>query len=207
MGLQVDIDWKKLEKVPLQARAGILAGVVALIGGLFFYFMYLPEKQQLEREEGRLATVQREYNENKAIADNLATFQEEVDRLNERFEIALRKLPDTTEIDQILIDLPNLAREEELIVRTFRPGSDQPQDFYARVPLSLEVSGTYHQVARFFEKVGRLDRIINIGNISLSPTRGSGADVLDVSVNAQTYKFVERAQQPQTAQQQQRRRR
>lgn len=204
MGLQVDIDWKQIEKVPLQARVGILAGLLALIGGLFFYFMYLPQQQQLQREQDRLAQVQREYNENKAIADNLETFQAEVDRLNERFEIALRQLPDTSEIDQILIDLPNLAREEELTVRTFRPGSDQQQDFYARVPLTLELTGSYHQIARFFEKVGRLDRIINIGNIALSPSRGDDAE-LDVRVSAETYRFVERAEAPQTAQRQQRR--
>jgi type IV pilus assembly protein PilO len=195
MGLQVNINWKQLEKIPLKQKAAGLVALVVLMVGLYFYFLHLPKQKELVKLQGTLAQVQREYNEKKAIADNLPTFQEEVRRLNERFVVVLEKLPTSSDIDQILIDLPNLAKEEELIVKSFRPGRDVPRGFYAAVPLSLSLVGDYNRLAKFFEKVGRLNRIIAVGDIALKP----GTDGLEATVSAQTFKFIQEPATPAAA--------
>jgi type IV pilus assembly protein PilO len=190
---QLNINWQAIEKFPVRNKLIILAVLCGLIGGLFFYFMYLPQQKQLDKLNADLETAQRQYNEKKAIADNLQTFQEEVRRLNEKLAQALTKLPSTTEIDKILIDVPNLAKEEELVVATFRPGKEGPKGFYAEIPLTLQVQGGYNRIAKFLEKVGKLNRIISIGNISLS-TQGKATAVdakLNADISALTYKFVE----------------
>ena len=195
MALQININWQQLEKIPVKTKAAAVVGLALLIAGLFFYFVYLPKQKELDLLNEQLATVQRSYNEKKAIADNLPTFQEEVRRLNERLSLALAKLPNTAEIDKILIDVPNLAKEEELVVKVFRPGKESPKDFYAVVPLSLELQGSYNRLAKFLEKVAKLNRIISIGDIVLGggTARPDGQVILKATVQAQTYTFVEKA--------------
>jgi type IV pilus assembly protein PilO len=198
MGLQlnVKVNWQQLEKIPLQNKVAGLLAVCALIGGLFFYFVYLPKDKELKGLNGRLARAERVYNEKKAIADNLQTFQEEVRRLNEKLDIALAKLPNTAEIDKILMDMPTLAKEEELVVGSFRPGKETPRGFYAAVPLSLELSGPYNRLAKFFEKVAKLNRIISVKDVRLSSSgKTSGQNVLlKATVAAETYTFIDTPQ-------------
>lgn len=205
MGLQlkVNVNWQQLEKIPLKNKVAGLVFACVLIGGLFFYFMYLPKQKELGNLERQLADVQRQYNEKKAIADNLQTFQEEVRRLNEKLAQALTKLPNTAEIDRILIDLPNLAKEEELTVVNFKPGKEQPKGFYAEVPLTLSLRGPYNKLAKFYEKVGRLNRIISVDETSLvveNAKNTEGVIMLKADVLANTYTFVEQQQAPAGAQ-------
>lgn len=196
MGLQlkVNINWQQFEAIPLKNKVAGLVFACALIGGLFFYFMYLPKQKELGTLETQLANVQRQYNEKKAIADNLQTFQEEVRRLNEKLAQALTKLPNTAEIDRILIDLPNLAKEEELTVVNFKPGKEVLKGFYAEVPLTLSLRGSYNKLAKFYEKVGRLNRIISIDETALAvePSKNfDGSVMLKAEVLANTYTFVD----------------
>lgn len=199
MGLQLNqlnVNWQQFEKIPLRNKVIGLAVAAALIAGLFFYFMYLPKQKELAQLKSRLADVQRQYNEKKAIADNLQTFQEEVRRLDEKLAQALVKLPNTAEIDKILIDLPNLAKEEELTVVSFKPGSETGKGFYAEVPLQLSLRGAYGKLAKFFEKVGRLNRIISIGDTTLVSDKAKmpdGSMLLKADVVARTYTFVQNA--------------
>lgn len=198
MALQININWQQLEKIPLKTKIAALAGLSLLMAGLFFYFMYLPKQKELATLNEQLAKVQLSYNEKKAIADNLPTFQEEVRRLNERLSLALAKLPNTAEIDKVLVDVPNLAKEEELVVKVFRPGKESPKDFYAVVPLNLELAGTYNRLAKFLEKVAKLNRIISIGDITLGSgvVRPDGQVILKATVQADTYTFVDQTQKP-----------
>ncbi len=195
MALQVNINWQQLEKVPVKTKAAVLVAVLALIGGLFYYFLYLPKSQELDQLNQQLAELQREYNATKAIADNLPTFEEEVRRLNERFAVALTKLPNSAEIDKILIDLPNLAKEEELGVKSFKPAPNRGKGFYAVVPLNLKMTGPYNRLAKFFEKIGRLNRIIAVRDVKFRVLSGKGVRegevTLDADVQAETYTFVE----------------
>ena len=195
MGLQLDqlnINWQQIEKIPIRNKLIGLGVLCALLGGLFFYFMYLPKQKELDGLNEELAASQRKYNEKKAIADNLQTFQEEVRRLNEKLALALTKLPNTAEIDKILIDVPNLAKEEELVVGSFKPGKESGQGFYAEVPFDLTLVGSYNRIAKFFEKVGKLNRIISIGAISLgSPKSTADGTTLQANVHATTFTFVE----------------
>ena len=205
MGLNVDlknidlkklnINWQQLEKVPVKIRAAVVGGLCVLIAVLFVYFVYLPMQKQIAGLNEQLVTAQRNYNEKKAIADNLPTFQEEVRRLNERLALALTKLPNTTEIDRILVDVPNLAKEEELVVTRFNPGREMPKDFYSVVPLQLQLKGSYGRLAKFFEKVSKLNRIISVGDVSFEgpDTRPDGQVLLSASVQASTYTFLGKA--------------
>lgn len=197
---QLNINWQAIEKYPTRNKVIILLVVCGLLGGLFFYFMYLPKQKELDGLNIELDAAQRTYNEKKAIADNLQTFQEEVRRLNEKLALALTKLPNTSEIDKILIDLPNLAKEEELVVASFKPGAQSAKGFYAEIPISLSLQGAYNRMAKFFEKIAKLNRIIAVGNVTFTgPRPGPDGVRLNAEVQAFTYAFIEQKGDPKDA--------
>jgi type IV pilus assembly protein PilO len=149
-------------------KTGIVAVVALLLGGGFFQFglsPYLEERSQLlenkQTLEQQLATERR-------IARNLPKYEEEVKALEVKLRLALQELPDRKQIDQLLASVSDLARKAGLEVSLFKPDSVVPRDFYEEVPVLMSVEGTYHQVATFFDEVGRMDRIVNIRcNVSI----------------------------------------
>ena len=79
--------------------------------------------------------------------------------------------------------------ESNLDMPNFRPQNNRKKGFYAEVPISLKIRGTYHNIAVFFEKVGNMERIMNIQNVTMKPEK-ERSTVLDVTCNAITYTFV-----------------
>jgi type IV pilus assembly protein PilO len=75
----------------------------------------------------------------------------------------------------------------------FEPKNEKRKEFYAEIPVDIDVTGNYHQVATFFDKVANLPRIVNIRNIKMVPTKGNlgGGKALKTTCQAVTYKFIE----------------
>ena len=86
--------------------------------------------------------------------------------------------------------ITKLAVDSNLDIPKFTPQKNRVKGFYAEVPISLSIKGTYHDVAIFFEKVGNMERIMNIQNVTMKPERESST-VLNVTCDAITYTFVE----------------
>jgi type IV pilus assembly protein PilO len=73
----------------------------------------------------------------------------------------------------------------------FKPNGEVPKGFYAELPIQLRLSGTYHDIALFFDKIGKLERIVNVSDIELgAPKKENGQIVLDVTCNATTFQFT-----------------
>ncbi|GAB4267277.1 MAG: type 4a pilus biogenesis protein PilO [Deferrisomatales bacterium] len=148
--------------------------------------------ERLRALQERYDRLGKELRENQAIAENLPRVKEEVARLDEELARALEKLPDKEEIPTLLQTISDLGKEAGLEFLLFKPGSPTPKDFYAEVPLEMQVRGRYHDLAVFFDKVGRLPRIVTIQNTDFgSPKPGPGGVMLTVSCRAVTFKFLE----------------
>ncbi len=168
---------------------------VVLLG--YYFAGFQPRVRTLRSLEDQYARLGKELRENQAIADNLPRVKEEVARLDEKLAEALQKLPDKDEIPSLLQTISDLGRDSGLEFLLFKPGTAVPKDFYAEVPLEMQLLGRYHDVATFFDKVGRLPRIVTIQNSSFgSPKAGPGGVKLTVSCRAVTFKFLEPGQQP-----------
>jgi type IV pilus assembly protein PilO len=88
-----------------------------------------------------------------------------------QFAEALNLLPNTKEIPALLKTITQLGTDSQLEFVLFSPQRERPKDFYMEIPVSIQVSGSYHNVAVFFDKVGRMDRIINILNVDMKPEK------------------------------------
>lgn len=192
MAVNIKINLEVIKKLPIKQKAYILAGVLVLISGLYWYFLYKPKSVELAGLVANLEKLKAELNESKAIAADLPKFKEEVARLNEELKNALLELPDKKEIPSLLTNISNLGTSSGLEFIRFKPLAEAPAGFYAKVPVEINVKGAFHEVATFFEQVGKLSRIVNITDVNMGSAKEEGGKlILTTSCLATTYRFIE----------------
>lgn len=180
---------EKIGKLSKLYRALLCLCIFALLIGPFAYFSFLPKisnidalKKESETLQTRLATAQ-------AKAKQLKYYQDKLKEAEMEFKVVMKKLPEKTEIPSLLSSVSQSGRDAGMEFLLFQPMPERVKDFYAEIPVSIAVTGNYHNVALFFDKVARLSRIVNIENINM--TAAKGTSMLETSCTAVTYRFVE----------------
>lgn len=187
---------EKIIKLPAYQRILLLLLLLGVIAGAFVWFVFLPQQEELKRLQEESRRLEVRLQQDQRIANNLPKFQAEYERLKKRLEDALTELPNKQEIPSLLTSIAAVAKDNGLDVVRFQPGGEVNKGFYAEVPVSLRLSGTYHQVALFSYAVSKLPRIVNLVNLDLKPKNTEGGRaILDVSCTAVTFRFVENAPQ------------
>ena len=187
------VEW--VLKRPRYQRVLMLMSVLAIIVGLFVWLMLLPKQEEYTVLISQRASLQLKLDSDRRIAANLPTFKAEYENMLAQLDQALTELPNGREIPKLLTSISSRAKGSGLEVLSFRPGSEVPKGFYAEVPVSLKVKGTFHQVANFFYAVGTLPRIVNINNVKIGVknSQNTGANTLSVDCLATTFRFIENA--------------
>lgn len=186
-----------LSRLNTPARIGIGALLMALAAVVYFVVFYGDLATSIKAEEGRrrqladqLAEAQKAQH---AYQVDLAELAERQQRQRELNKI----LPATTEYPAFLSAIQSVANTAGVNLSAWTPQDEAPSQFYARVPMRLELTGRYHQIAKFFYNVGQLDRIINIENISLTNPVQRGDDVvLKVSALATAFHSIDESKRP-----------
>ncbi|MBI2369773.1 MAG: type 4a pilus biogenesis protein PilO [Deltaproteobacteria bacterium] len=186
------LDLEAFNRLPGSKKALVILVGVGLLMAAFYMLLYEPQLAQITALKQKLTQLQRQIQEHQAVARDLPKFREENQQLRQQLAQALQLLPDQKEIPSLLSAVSRLGRESGLEFLLFKPGSEVPQGFYARIPVEIEVTGTYHQLAHFFDQVGRLPRIVNIHNLNLGNAQDAGGQMrLRGQFVATTYRFVE----------------
>ena len=195
MALTVD----SILKLPRSKKIMLLVAVLLVLTGAYYYFLYAPEKRNLDVLEAKYNTLAKQLQESKAIHRDLEKFEAEVNKLNAELAVARTQLPDEKEIPEILKNISSLGKESNLEFVLFRPKPEEPQQFYAKVPIDLAVIGHYHDLGVFFDKVSKLPRIINVVDFNITrpkDARGKGEVKDDTAIRTScllnTYRFVEK---------------
>ena len=173
----------------------ILAVILCILGGLYLKTFILPEREDLSNVQRQMDKLMKELNESKAITRDLQTYKDQVKKLDEELTHALKQLPNEREIPEILKNISGLGKESQLEFVLFRPKPEEPQQFYARVPIELILVGTYHHTGTFFDKVSKLPRIINVVDFNMvrakETSRATDEVLVRVSCMVNTYRFIE----------------
>jgi len=168
-----------LAKLPGAAKFGIGIALLALVAVAYFVVFYGDLASSIKAAQGRERQLRGDLAE---ARKNEFAYQKDLAELTERQQRAreLEKiLPRSTEYPSFLSSIQSVANVSGVTLTAWTPQEEVPEQFYARVPMALELSGRYHQVAKFFYGVGQLDRIINMENISLTnPTVEDGDEVV-----------------------------
>ena len=210
------VSMDSIAKLPTSKKILILLAAVVVILGVYGYLVYLPQQARLSGLRLELGKLNKELEESKAITRDLAKFKKEVENLQRQLTLALAQLPNKKEIPSLLRNISSLGKGSGLEFLLFKPKPEErvgtqaaassrpkpaasgkpkpqePEEFYARVPLELTMLGSYHNVATFFDKISKLDRIINVLNFSMGDVKQVGGEtVVKTSCLATTFRFLE----------------
>ena len=158
-------DIKKMS--PLR-KALVICLVFLLLG--YFYYLYFLEAMLDKKVKltERLSSVNQEITEKQIFARQIEKYRKEVDALKKNLHVALAKLPERKEIPGLLHSVSEAGRKVNLEFLLFEPMNEVPKEgFYAEIPVKVEAIGSYHNIAIFFEKVGKISRIMNITDVSI----------------------------------------
>ena len=179
---------EKIEKIKTPIRALILAGTIFVLAGLFVWLIYLPKAEAITKSKAEIGNLQMKLNRARLKARKKEQFEAEFAEVNAQFKEALRLLPNRKETPSLLRKVTQLGTDSNLEFRLFSPQKERDRGFYMEIPVSIEVSGNYHDVAVFFDKVGRMERIVNILDVSMKPVKSRSTSLV-TRCNAVTYRF------------------
>jgi type IV pilus assembly protein PilO len=187
--LQARID--QISKLPQAARMGIIFGIAALVAAGYFFGSYQGSHEKLKSLRAKELELQRKLSEVRSIAANISAFEAEISDLEIQLQSALRQLPNETQLEVLLTDISNLGKTAGVEIKSFKRQSERVHDFYAEVPIGIELEGSYHEIARFFDSISRLPRIVNMGALSMQvASEDESGTRLKVSGIATTFRFV-----------------
>ena len=179
----------KIGKLSKLYKILLCLGLFVLLVGPFVYFSFVPKISKINVLKKEHTTLETRLAKAKAKANQLKHYQAKLKEAEMEFKIVTKKLPEKKEIPALLSSVSQSGRDAGLDFLLFQPEPEKNQDFYAEIPVSMKVIGSYHNVALFFDKVARLSRIVNIDDIKMTSTKGN-TDLI-TSCKAVTYRFVE----------------
>jgi len=173
---------------------GVVVG--ALVAGAIiaaaWYFLVDPKNKEIAEQERKLAGLQVKIQEGRAAKQKLPQFREEVRRLELELDKLLRILPARRNTPELLRRIRQLTEQGNFDLLRFTPGNFTDKDFYSEWPINIRLNGTYHNLALFFDRVGRFSRIINIENLTVSATPNSAkGHSIAASFTAKTFIYRE----------------
>jgi len=177
-----------VETIKMPFRILILVGSMLLLGGAFVFFSFVPKDEEISRLRTEIKGLEQKINRAKIRENSLVAFEKEQAEVKAQFQEALRLLPNEREIASLLRNITQLGSDSNLLSRSFSPKPEVDQGFYVEIPVSMTFSGNYHDVAVFFGKVGLMERIVNIVNVSMIPAEDYST-TLTTTCEAVTYRF------------------
>ncbi len=194
--------WDRLAKAPLGAKVGAVLLGIAVITLLNYFLIFLPSGKSIvaindlvHSREKQLEAANAEYGNKKQIANDLNRFRREREILQQRFQEARTELPDQNRMDDLLQALQEKAVRAGLEIAKIEPKPIIPAnagEFYAKIPMGVQLDGNFHEIATFLDSIGRMQRIVNVSDIVLdSPKDVSGRVVLTARFTATTFMFQE----------------
>jgi len=193
-------------KLPALAKVGLGVGILALIGAVYYFALHMSLNEEIQQATTQHVRLQSRMTEARAQNAEYVRLREELSQREGLDAANLRALPAEAETAAFLQDLNGLAELSGLEIRLVEPRPEEPGDHYVRLPVRLQLGGRYHQLARFFYNVSRLDRLISMENIELSSPNGAATAgdqsegvVISVEVLATTFRRPDEPEPPPAA--------
>ena len=183
---------EKIARLTLVQRILICVLTLFSLSGGFGYFFFYPQYIRLDAMSTQLTQLEKQVANARVVAAQIDKFRQEMKDAEQDFNITRKALPDKEEIPMLLTGVSQFGHDAGLEFILFEPKPEVPRDFYAEIPVSITVSGSYHNVGMFFDKVSNLHRVVNIKDIRMVPSAAKDIKTrLTTSCIAVTYKFLE----------------
>lgn len=175
---------------PVPFKIGSMVLLLGLIFGAGYAFVWSDQLDALDKAQQEEKKLRAEFLEKKAQAVNLDLYQQQVKEIEQAFGALVRQLPNKAEMDALLTDIAQAGIGRGLEMELFKPApQDTPKDFYAELPITLRLTGSYHDMGRFASDIAQLPRIVTLNNIAIAPAKDGANLTLDVV--AMTYRYLD----------------
>jgi type IV pilus assembly protein PilO len=181
----------KFLSAPTSTKVATLGLLMGIIGAAWYSLYFTDVQAATSRESARTGELTKTLSEERKILKELGETRAEIERLKTVRDEMRDRLPDDADIAELLQQIESQAKIVGLEILRFEPGPHQQEKTFARIPVTMTLRGTFHQVKDFFFYVGRLTRIVNVENISLTTIEQTeqGARVQAVC-DATTFMYV-----------------
>jgi len=195
--IQHHLEPDNIGTAPAAIRMGVFITLFVAIIGAGIYFDTRDQLQVLERKERKETELKDEFKAKADKAAKLELYKEQLAEMEASFGALLRQLPETTEVESLLVDVSQTGLAAGLEIKKFKPSDEEKKGFYAELPIALEVSGSFHQLATFISGIAALPRIVTISDMTLEPfsVEDQADGKLKMAATAKTYRYLQEDEQ------------
>ncbi|AJP49668.1 pilus assembly protein PilO [Rugosibacter aromaticivorans] len=174
---------------PLAPRVVTLLGFFLVIVGAAWWFGWSGQLEELDTQKVQEASLREDWLTKKNQSVNLDEYRRQLAEIDRSFGTLLKQLPNRSEMGDLLVDINKAAQGRGLSVELFKPGGETIKDFYAEVPITLNLIGGYHDIGAFTGDIAKLPRIVTLNDINL--TTGPKEGVLVFKTTAKTFRYLD----------------
>lgn len=173
---------------PVLIKVVFILIVCSAILGLAYWKDISPLQEDLRKVEAEEADLKITFEGRQKKAANLNALKQQLEDIKETFGDLLKRLPNRTEVAALLVDISQQGLGAGLEFELFKPGSEQPADFYVELPIQISVVGNYHEFGNFISGVSDLPRIVTNHNVKITPQQNGK---LLLQTTAKTYRYMD----------------
>lgn len=185
-----DLTFENIGSWPQPAKIGLIIIVCAAILGVGWWKVISPLREDLAAEQKKESELLITLSARQKKAANLEALKSQLADIEETFGDLLRRLPNQTEVADLLVDITKEGLGAGLEFELFRPGQEQTADFYMELPIEIRVIGQYHEFGKFVSGISDLPRIVTTHNVRITPRQDDSKELI-MDMTAKTYRYVE----------------
>ena len=183
-----NLDPNNIGNWPLPVRALIVAIIFVALLAAGYYLDTQQQREDLARIQKTEQTLKSDFEKKQAKAVNLEAYKAQMIEMEDSFGTMLRQLPSKTEVADMLVDITQTGLASGLEFELFKPMAEIPKEFYAELPISIQVNGSYHNLGKFVSGMAALPRIVTLHNIDI---KSDQSGMLKMSALGKTYRYLD----------------
>lgn len=199
--IQHHLNLENIGNAPFPIRLGVIVVLCTVIISAGLWYDTRIQFEELEKHEKKELILKEDFKLKARQAAKLELYKEQLAEMNATFGALLRQLPEKTDVESLLVDVSQTGLASGLEVKKFKPSAEEKKGFYAELPITLEVIGSFHQMATFISGIAALPRIVTISNMKLevikkdAKAEGPQENKLKMSATAKTYRYLQEDEQ------------
>lgn len=181
---------------PALPRAALLAGIVAVVLGVAYVAFWRGQIEDLDARVAEEVRLKKDFTDKMKQAVNLEVLRKQKEQVSQYVSLLEKQLPGKAEMDALLSDINQAGVGRGLQFELFRPGQVVVKDYYAELPISIKLSGNYHDFGAFTSDIANLPRIVTLNNLQITlpdknPSVTSSAGSLSMEAVAKTFRYLD----------------
>jgi type IV pilus assembly protein PilO len=182
-----------LTKLPWYAQVGAFVALAAAGCGMFYYYYEQPARTDMASRETQLTALRADISKGLTTAKKLPEFRQQVTDLESRLANLKAILPEEKDAADLLNRMQTVAAQSNMTIKGFKPSPTVTKTLHAEWPITLELDGTYHNLAIFFDRVGKFTRIVNISGLDVKGRdRPEANNTISATCVATTFVLLEK---------------